>query len=517
MKQLLGAFLFVFIACSPLSTVSAQEKGDIVIMFDQSASMQKFTPLFMADLWISTFTQTFAGSHTINLVGFSQNVTEHARIEMKDEPGLRKLREYMQKIQTSGLITDFEPPLKYLLEYPHQADLIVFITDGKPDIWDEKEGYLSKKIRKDKRYAKLNSIYDRSRSHGKDQRKLIASLKPRYEKRNLELIKGHLIKLRKKFGNKIVFLDVSGEYGYLPVWSDRSGARYVSSAIAEGEAAEEKLKKSLVKLQTISGEVLGKPLPAALDQKIESILDSRSGAKMPPKEPTSDAGRKTGTDTWKYGGALLLLLLAVSAWFIKFGKKKTPDTLVEEVQPDPTPVDTPQKETEEEPPDFGLLDDSGYIAKVRKTYRAMASTSLEAARRYIEKEISLADSTGNLDKLHHLRQMLEELQFNRRFSFRVNVAPGVMNVLWKDLKGADRTSPVQNVSFTSLLFEEPYFSAGEIYAIECAPFNIKMGVKSSRVKTRGNRLHVVILDDFEDAVTDRMHWIEILTRIEEVR
>jgi hypothetical protein len=206
----------------------------------------------------------------------------------------------------------------------------------------------------------------------------------------------------------------------------------------------------------------------------------------------------------------------VIVYILRIGRGKRPELSLEAVQPEPVTVETPPEEIEEEPPDFGFLDDRGYIAQVRKNYRAMASTSLEAARRYIEKEILLADSSGNLEKLRHLRQMLEDLQFNRRYSFRVNVPPGVMNVLWKDPEGGDRTSPVKNISFTSLMFEEPDFTAEQIYAVECIPFSMKMGIKSSRLKTRENRLHVVILDDFEDTVSDRMHWIEILTRIEEV-
>jgi len=510
MKQLAVALLIISVVCSCPPAVSAGTSDDIVIIVDQSASMQEYTPRFVAGLWISAFLQTFTGGHNINLAGFSEDVTEHIRLELRNESDLNKLREYMQKIPASGLITDFEPPLEYLLKYPREIGLVVFITDGKPDIWDEKNVHLSRKIRMDKRYSGLNSIYASSRSQGTPGRELLESLKARYEARNNELVDGHLTGLRKKFGGKIVFLDVSGKHGYLPVMAEKINAHYVKTVIEAGENSEEEVKKALAELLIIAGKVLrpGEEEAAALKARLEKSARERAAA----------ARRERDLEKWLYVGVLLVLIIAVGAcllWRIRKKAAAAPVDDAAQLEPAVAAVTEPQEE--EYSPDFALLDDRGYIATVKKKYQAMASTSLEAARRYIEKEILIADKRGNLEKLRLLRQMLEEVQFDRRFSLRVPVPPGTMHVIWKDPSGNTRKSPVIDISFSSLLFEEPDFTAGKIDAIECLPLDMKMDVKNSVLETRENRLHVVILEDFDDNVRDRMHWIEMLTRIEEVR
>ena len=519
MKRLAVALLFFVVACSSSKALCAQTSGDIVIVLDQSASMQEYTSRFMADLWISAFVQIFSGSQTVNLVGFSEDVKQHIRIGLKDESALKKLSEYLQKIPTSSLITDFEPPLKYLRTYPRQTDLVVFITDGKPDIWDEKNNYLSRKIRRDPRYADFNSVYSRiyARSPPKSatKRKVFKSLKAGYEARNRALIDGHLKALRRKFGGKIVFLDVSGQHKYLPVWAKKIGAYYVKAVVTDKEMSGEQLKKALIELQNISSKVLGKPLSAELEKQIESLLESKTGHKPSAPTKTADTVQEPESRIKLYIAALFVLVITVCIYLFYGIRKKTVEPGYDPVQLETALVAGPDEE-EEEPPDFPLLDDSGYIAIVRKKYQAMAYTSLEAARRYIEKQISIADNTGNKDKLRLLRQVLDEMQFDRRFTLRIPVPPGTMHVLWKDLSGDVRKSPVIDISFNSLQFEEPEFTAEEIDAIECIPLDQKINLKRSLKETRENRCHVVILEDFDDNISDRMHWIEILTRIEEV-
>lgn len=362
----------------------------------------------------------------------------------------------------------------------------------------------------DKRYSGLNSIYASSRSQGTPGRELLESLKARYEARNNELVDGHLTGLRKKFGGKIVFLDVSGKHGYLPVMAEKINAHYVKTVIEAGENSEEEVKKALAELLIIAGKVLrpGEEEAAALKARLEKSARERAAA----------ARRERDLEKWLYVGVLLVLIIAVGAcllWRIRKKAAAAPVDDAAQLEPAVAAVTEPQEE--EYSPDFALLDDRGYIATVKKKYQAMASTSLEAARRYIEKEILIADKRGNLEKLRLLRQMLEEVQFDRRFSLRVPVPPGTMHVIWKDPSGNTRKSPVIDISFSSLLFEEPDFTAGKIDAIECLPLDMKMDVKNSVLETRENRLHVVILEDFDDNVRDRMHWIEMLTRIEEVR
>jgi hypothetical protein len=518
MKKLVAALLFFVIVCSSSRALCAKTNADIVIVLDQSASMQEYTSRFMADLWISAFAKFFSSGQNVTLVGFSEDVKQHIRIALKDEADLKRLSEHLRKIPTSSLITDFEPPLKYLRKYPRQTDLVVFITDGIPDIWDDKHAYLSKKIRADKRYSKLNSMYARSMKRGATKLRVFKSLKTRYEARNLELIDGHLNTLRGKFGGKIVFLDVSGQHDYLPAWAKKIDAFYVKAIVTDNKISGEQLKKALMELQNISSKVLGQPLPSDLEKQIESLLESKTGHKLSAPAPTADTVQEPESRKNLYVAALLLSVFALSIYLYLRTRRKTGDQRYSPVQLETALVSGPKEEEEkkEEPPDVPVLDDSGYITIVRKQYQAMAYTSPEAARRYIEKQISIADNTGNKEKLRLLRQVLEEMHFDRRIALRIPVPSGAMHVLWKDPSGNLRKSRVINISFNSILFEEPEFTAGEIDAIECIALDLKIIVKRSLKETRENLLHVVILEDFDDNISDRMHWIEILTRIEEV-
>lgn len=519
MKKLATALIFFLFVGLSSTALSAQTRSDIVVVLDQSASMREYTSIFMADLWISALFQNFPGGHNISLVGFSENVKQHLRIELKSEPDLKKLIEQLQKIEASSLITDFEPPIKYLLKHNRKSDMIVFITDGIPDVWDGKHDYLSNKIRTDRRYSKLNSIYARSMNRGAAKQKVFKSLKAKYEARNLELIDGHLKAMREKFGGKIVFIDVSGQNDHLPTWADKIGAHYVQAVVTDNKIYGEQLKKALMELQNISGEVLKRPLPVGMENQIESLIESKTGYKRPPPVHTADTVQEPESRKKLYFAVLFLLVIAVCIYLLFRVRMNRSDPEQAPVGLETALVSGPLEEDvfeEEEPPDFAMLDDSGYISAVRKKYQAMAYTSLEAARRYIEKQISIADGTGNQDKLRMLRQVLEETHFDRRFTLRIPVPPGTMHVLWKDPSGNIRKSRIIDISFNSILFEEPDFVDGEIDAIECIPLDLNITVKCSLKETRDNRLHVVILEDFNDNVGDQMHWIEILTRIEEV-
>jgi hypothetical protein len=307
---------------------------------------------------------------------------------------------------------------------------------------------------------------------------MFKSLKAGYEARNRALIDGHLKAMRRKFSGKIVLLDVSGQHKYMTAWAKKIGAYYVKADIAGDKVSDEQLKKALVELQTISSKVLGKPLSAAFDKKIESLLESKTQPKQTLAEHTTATQQEPESRKELYVvAALIALILAVCPYlFLRKGRKTA---------------------------------DSGYEA-------VPAYTSLAAEQRQIEKPFSTADDTGNKDKLRFLRQVLENTHFDKRFTLGVPVPPGTMHVMWKDPSGKIRKSPVIDISINSLLFEEPEFTAGKIDAIECILFDKEMIVKSSLQETRENRLHAVILEDFDDNLGDRMHWIEILTRIEEV-
>lgn len=107
-------------------------------------------------------------------------------------------------------------------------------------------------------------------------------------------------------------------------------------------------------------------------------------------------------------------------------------------------------------------------------------------------------------------------QFKRRVALRIPVPPGAMDILWEGGDGQIHRAPAVNLSLHAALFEAPGFDAVKIDTIERHGFQKVLRVKRCRIKRKKGNMVLAILDEFMDNVDDRMEWIEILTRIEEM-
>ncbi|MEO5373958.1 MAG: hypothetical protein H7840_06705 [Alphaproteobacteria bacterium] len=104
---------------------------------------------------------------------------------------------------------------------------------------------------------------------------------------------------------------------------------------------------------------------------------------------------------------------------------------------------------------------------------------------------------------------------DRRFSFRVAVPPGAMEIRWVDKEGTDHRSPAINISLHGILFEadDPYIMS--IRQIACPRLQRTINVTKSIVHRREVNLSVAVLAGFEKGADDWMSWVEILTRIDQ--
>ena len=92
---ILGVLIFSLVSHS----LSASERGDVVILFDQSQSMNDYNSKFISELVILTFINTFELTNHIVLAGFSENVLEHIHINKAQKPDREVLRKQIEEIK----------------------------------------------------------------------------------------------------------------------------------------------------------------------------------------------------------------------------------------------------------------------------------------------------------------------------------------------------------------------------------------------------------------------------------
>jgi len=127
-----------------------------------------------------------------------------------------------------------------------------------------------------------------------------------------------------------------------------------------------------------------------------------------------------------------------------------------------------------------------------------------------------------LDKGDKLRLKImgaenEESQVERRFSIRISLPPGAMDIYWTNKNGEEHHGAAIDISFRGVLFEADDFDSTSIDKIVCHPLGATLPVKRVRVEQRGIGRVVAIIEEFEDKIEGQMKWIEIFTRIEGVQ
>ena len=126
----------VAVAAPPQATTG---RGSSIILFDQSGSMGRYDPLVISKIWLQTLARTFAGAHDVALVGFDADAHAPIPLTIGPDADMGEVQERLNQIKTRGKVTDLESPFRFLagLESLDEVDLILIISDGKPEIWDQ--------------------------------------------------------------------------------------------------------------------------------------------------------------------------------------------------------------------------------------------------------------------------------------------------------------------------------------------------------------------------------------------
>ena len=264
--------IIFFLLCSTPASLADENVSDVIILFDQSASMNDYDPKLISKVWLLTFLKTFEKPYNVLLVGFDDKLHIHEKITMQNKTDVEPLREKIKRIETHGLTTDMEAPLRYLLE---RYDLnpiafAVIISDGEPEIWDEKRWYLSKKIRSDFRYEGLTKQYLSLKNQGITKKQIYNRLKDRYQAMNLSVINERLAELKEKIGKKLIFLDISGDFKFFKSWAKSANAQYILANAQNEEDPAEALRNTMIALLEKASNILSEELPPDHEERVES-------------------------------------------------------------------------------------------------------------------------------------------------------------------------------------------------------------------------------------------------------
>lgn len=520
------AFCLAFIClCASQSSFAVEEAGEIVIMFDQSASMNDFDPKLVSKKWLMEFARSFKKPYNVVFAGFDDRIHEHVRLTTGKEEDVRLLSGKIESVITGGVTTDLETPLRYLVESNDKRPLsmAVIVSDGEPEIWDEKRPFLSKRVRADKRYDDLNSQCNSLKSEGRDPRQIYDLLHADYQARNIKLIKERLAGIKEKFGNRLVFLDVSGESEYFRSWAKEAGSEYIAISPQSDASPVERLRAALISLKQKTADIVEEPQPEGKEMVLEIPLEPdlkpapETGVPEAKPEPVpveikgeEDGGKKaedlTPANTeqkagkpvavegrWPWWAAILLLLTATAVILcVVILQKKKEELKQEKIKKTKSPE----------------------LEHLREKAEEISTASAKDITRYIDEEINTA--IGDADELRSklLVEEKEKFKFDRRVTLRIPVPPGAMEVRWTNKNGELKSGPAREISMTAVSFESRDFDGGGIDAIICPGLNLTLRVKRSDIRQREEGRVVALLEEFEDNIEDRMKWVETLTRID---
>lgn len=538
-RAFLAACLAVICICSSQSSFAVEETGEVAILFDQSASMNDFDPKLVSKKWLMELASSFKKPYNVVFAGFDDRLHEHVRLTTSKEEDARLLSEKIESVITGGITTDLETPLRYLTESNDKRPLsmAVIVSDGEPEIWDEKRPFLSKQVRTDKRYEDLNEQYRLLKSEGRDPRQIYDLLHANYQARNIKLIKERLMEIREKFGSKLVFLDVSGKSEYFRAWAKEAGSEYIAISPQRDASPVERLRAALISLKQKTADIVKEPQPEGKETALEIPLEPvpkatpETGTPEARPEPVpveskgqEDGGRKTEYEErttedltpaqaeqktgkpvavegrWPWLAVILLLLAATAVILcvvILQRKQEKPVELNEKIF-------TEKKE----------IKYTHGLEQLREIAEEISKTSAKDITRYIDEEINAAMGDADELRLKLIVEEKEKFKFERRVTLRIPVPPGAMEVRWTNKAGELKNGPAREISMTAVLFEAKDFDGDGIDAIICPRLNLTLRVKRSDIRQREEGRVVALLEEFEDSIEDRMKWVETLTRIE---
>jgi hypothetical protein len=140
---------------------------------------------------------------------------------------------------------------------------------------------------------------------------------------------------------------------------------------------------------------------------------------------------------------------------------------------------------------------------------------LDIASHYIDAKVKKA-----LEDAESLRRKLlinesSAVSVERRFSLRVVVPPGAMDVHWIAQSGQPAQSPAIDISMQSVKFAAGEAEVKAVTRIICPKMGVELGVVQSKINRQEAQHAVATLVEFDNNLDDWMCWVEIITRIDQ--
>jgi hypothetical protein len=198
-----------------LGDLFASERSRVAVLFDQSGSIRLYDKEMVSKDWLSRLGRvisSFNWSQETIFASFDEKAYPLARLTSSNEEDLSLLMQSIKGVKASGMVTDLEVPFRYVEEVGDldQLELVLIFTDGRPEVWDQKSGYLSKRVLLDRRYGDLNQRYQQLLGSGSSKQQLYQELGESYHQRNLELIDARLMRIGEQLKGRVLFADLSG-------------------------------------------------------------------------------------------------------------------------------------------------------------------------------------------------------------------------------------------------------------------------------------------------------------------
>ena len=101
----------------------------------------------------------------------------------------------------------------------------------------------------------------------------------------------------------------------------------------------------------------------------------------------------------------------------------------------------------------------------------------------------------------------------RRFSMRVDLQPGEMEVYWTNKNGSSHTGMAVNCSMNGVFFEADDFDADGIDRITSPKADVDLVVEGSSIIRVGEGRVAIMVAEFENNEDSWMIWIELMSRL----
>ncbi len=144
-----------------------------------------------------------------------------------------------------------------------------------------------------------------------------------------------------------------------------------------------------------------------------------------------------------------------------------------------------------------------------------AAYAVEDTPGFVDRQVGLALAAAETRRREMRSNLGAPVKRERRFSFRVKVPPGTMDVYWKERNGKIGRGLALDISFRSVHFHAPGLDVDSIERLEFPRLGKSLIVTKSTIVRKTKNGAVIHLYNFNNGVDGWMSWIEILTRIDQ--